>query len=81
MHLLEVNSGYHYNLRPVYNQLHDYCDVICPWFSSAGATHPGDMVEGGPSYLWWPRINRKIAYGYSWAWDYPGNPAGTNPRM
>lgn len=69
----------------LYDVLHDSCDVICPPFTDAGATAPGDMVEG-----WWAptaRGRRTDAQGnyfaaplaappdpvmgcsYSWAWD------------
>ena len=64
-----IDMKQYWRLLPVYKILHEYCDVICSWFSSAGATAPGDMVEGGTDYLWWPRINGKIGYSYSWAWD------------
>lgn len=57
------------HMRNVYNLLHDYCDVICNPFGSAGATPPGDMVEAGATYLWFPKILGYLGYSYSWAWD------------
>jgi hypothetical protein len=57
------------HMHAVYDSLHDYCDVICSSTSSAGATAPGDMIEGGATYLWLPKIFGYLGYSYSWAWD------------
>jgi hypothetical protein len=58
-----------YRVWHVYRQLHDYCDVICSSASNAGATPPGDMIEGGATYTWIPRVFGFLGWRYSWAWD------------
>ncbi len=65
---LDTYCGWH-RVWQVYESLHDYCDVICSSFSNAGATPPGDMVEGGATYTWLPRISGWLGWSYSWAWD------------
>jgi hypothetical protein len=55
-------------IHAVYDDLHDYCDVICSP-TGAGATLPGDMVEGGLPYLWVPKIFNKLSYSYAYSWD------------
>jgi hypothetical protein len=64
---LTDNTG---KMRSVYRSLHDYCDVIC-WglLSDQGTTLPGDMVEGGPSYLWIPKTLGRLEYKYVWAYN------------
>ncbi|MBC8096353.1 MAG: hypothetical protein H7Y43_11115, partial [Akkermansiaceae bacterium] len=57
------------HMKAVYNNLHDLCDVICNPTGSAGATPPGDMIEAGATYLWFPKTLGYLGFGYSWAWD------------
>jgi hypothetical protein len=68
-----------------YSLLHELCDVICDPFSDAGATMPGDLVEGWAGYLF--PVNQSIGvssilYGKgkslvgsstSWAYDWWGD--------
>lgn len=72
-------------LRKVYHPLHDLCDVICPPFTDAGATWPGDLIEGFAGYLHpvannlglasviYGKGNRLVNYSCSWAWDSWGD--------
>lgn len=78
-------SGYD-RVMKLYHVLHDSCDVMCFGAATdAGATPPGDMVEG-----WWaptararrtnpqgvyfpyplpPPPDRLMGYWYNWSWD------------
>ncbi|HAV61160.1 MAG TPA: hypothetical protein DCY13_02205, partial [Verrucomicrobiales bacterium] len=57
------NSYLH--VKEALHLLHDFCDVIF----SAGATPPGDMIEGGIGYLIVPFFHGKLGFSTSWAWD------------
>lgn len=46
---LSMNNNNNTHLN-VWRELHELCDVICDPFSDAGATWPGDMMEGGLGY-------------------------------
>ncbi len=37
-------------VKTAYNDLHEFCDVICDVFSDQGATWPSDMTEGFKDY-------------------------------
>lgn len=82
----EINTaGRRAILRQVYHSLHDLCDVICPPFTDAGATWPGDLIEGFAGYLQpvaspagvasllYGKGNRLVDYSCSWAWDAWGD--------
>lgn len=72
-------------VRAAYVQLHELCDVICDPFSDAGATMPGDLVEGffgylhpvahplGISSLTYGKGQPLVGYSYSYAYDWWGD--------
>lgn len=60
-------------LRKVYNPLHDYCDVICFPTTDAGATWPGDLIEGYYGYTLIPRLPGWLGTSTTWAWDSWGD--------
>lgn len=53
----------------LYDTLHESCDVICAFFSDAGATAPGDMIEGWREPTKWGR--RTSANGTYWPYPAP----------
>ena len=72
-------------VRAAYVQLHELCDVICDPFSQAGATMPGDLVEGFFGYLQpvassagissalYGKGQPLVGYTYSYAYDAWGD--------
>jgi hypothetical protein len=72
-------------VRAAYVQLHELCDVICDPFSDAGATMPGDLIEGffgylypvaaslGISSLTYGKGQPLVGYSYSYAYDWWGD--------
>lgn len=60
-------------LRQVYHVLHDYCDVICFPTTDAGATTPGDLVEGFYGYAIAPILSGHLGLSASWAYDSWGD--------
>lgn len=82
----DENPGGYNRVIKLYRTLHESCQVMCfGVFSDAGATAPGDMVQG-----WWAPTraarrtdsngvyfghplpepsNRLVGYSYRWAWD------------
>lgn len=78
-------SGKRALVREAFARLHNFCDVICDPFSDAGATMPGDLIEGWHDYLFpvaanfgtasvaFGGSNPLIGYSTSWAYDYWGD--------
>lgn len=78
-------SGKRALVRDALAKLHDYCDVLCDPFSDAGATMPGDLIEGWQTYLFpvantigsasvtYGNGNPLVGYSASWAYDYWGD--------
>lgn len=72
-------------VRAAYFQLHELCDVICDPFSDAGATLPGDLIDGffgylhpvansiGVSSLMFGKGQPLVGYSYSYAYDFWGD--------
>jgi hypothetical protein len=72
-------------VKKAYALLHDYCDVICDPFSDAGATLPGDLIEGffdyihpvsaqlGVSSILYGKGKPLVGYSYSYAYDFWGD--------
>jgi len=87
-HVLNPGGPGEWTVRRVYSVLHDQCDVICFPATDAGATWPGDLVEGfysylfpitdgpiipGPACLIFGDGKPLVDYSSYWAWDAWGS--------
>jgi hypothetical protein len=53
-----------------WRSLHNFCDTMCFAVSDAGATLPGDMIDGGFNYLFFPKTMGLIKYNYAYQWNF-----------
>jgi len=57
-------------LKSVLDDLHEECDVICSPVSDAGATWPGDMMDGLLGKTYYERnIFKSLGLSYAYSWD------------